>query len=73
MACKQHVPNIQLHCTAEVLLACRWHLFGGNNIEARLSRAFESFDVWRRTMQCNTSLTKFELATFKMTSLLDSL
>ena len=57
-------------CAVEVLLACRWHLFGGNNIDARLSNAFDSFDIWRRAMKLNTSLTKFELATFKMTSLL---
>ena len=54
----------------EVLLACRFKVWGGSNIEERLRRAFASFNAWRIANKVNTSLTKFELKTFKMTSCL---
>ena len=54
----------------EVLLACRWHLFPGHNIEERLQGAFDSFHSWCVAEGKKTSLRKFELKTFKMSSCL---
>jgi len=54
----------------KVLLACRLHLWPGGNIEDRLKNAFQSFDSWRRVRRLSTSITKFELKTFKCTSCL---
>ena len=52
----------------QVLLACRWRVFGGKTIDDRLENAFDSFTSWRIATKTTTSLTKFELKTFKMDS-----
>ena len=52
----------------EVLVALRWKLFAGSTIEARLESAYESFHAWSVGMKQKSSLNKFELKTFKMTS-----
>ena len=52
----------------EVLVALRWKLFEGNTIEARLESAYESFHAWCVGVKKKSSLNKFELKTFKMTS-----
>lgn len=54
----------------EVLLACRWHLFPGANIEERLEHAYGSFHSWCVAEKKGSSLQRFELKTFKMTSCL---
>ena len=51
-------------------MACRFRLWGGHNNDERLSLGFSKFDAWRRAEKKSTSLTKFELKTFKMKSLL---
>lgn len=61
-------PHFEPFLFHEVLLACRFKVWGGSNIEERLRRAHESFNAWRIANKANTSLTKFELKTFKMTS-----
>ena len=55
----------------EVLLVCRWHLFPRANIEERLQHAYESFHNWCVAEKKGSSLQRFELKTFKMTSHLD--
>ncbi len=57
-------------CSSEVLLACRFKIWGGSNIDERLERAYASFNAWRIANKETTSLSKFELKTFKMTSCL---
>ena len=63
-----HISNHAWFLFHEVLLACRFKVWGGSNIEERLQRAHGSFNSWRIANKVNTSLTKFELKTFKMTS-----
>jgi len=58
--------------SAQVLLACRWHVFSGHSIEERLQRAFDSFHSWCIAEKKKSSINKFELKTFKMASLLGS-
>ena len=45
-------------------------MWGGKVIEDRLNRAYESFRSWRVAERTYTSISHFELATFKMKSLL---
>lgn len=52
----------------EVLLACVCKIWGGRNIEQRLANGFASFHTWKTANKQSSSLTKFELKTFKMTS-----
>ena len=54
----------------EVLLACRWSVFGGANIPQRLALAFAAFTTFRVASKLHTSIQKFELATFKITAFL---
>ena len=63
-------PRMAFVSSFEVLLACRFKVWGGSNIEERLQLAHASFNAWRIANKVNTSLTKFELKTFKMTSCL---
>ena len=63
-------PCIVFVSSSEVLLACRFKIWGGSNIDGRLERAHASFNAWRIANKENTSLSKFELKTFKMTSCL---
>ena len=51
-----------------VLCACHWRLWGGANIERRLALAYDDFRRWRVLNKTNSSINKFELKTFKMTS-----
>ena len=60
----------EMRNAGEVLLACRWHVFPGHNIEERLEGAFDSFHSWCVAQGKKTSLRKFELKTFKMSSCL---
>ena len=60
----------EIHKSVEVLLACRWHLFPGHNIEERLEGAFDSFHSWCVAEGKKSSLRKFELKIFKMSSCL---
>ena len=52
----------------EVLLACFCKIWGGRNIEQRLAHGFASFHTWKTANKQSSSLAKFELKTFKMTS-----
>ena len=52
----------------QVLLACRWHVFGGRKNEDRLAAAYDSFHNWCVAERKKSTLKKFELKTFKMTS-----
>jgi len=52
----------------EVLLACVCKIWGGRNIEQRLANGFASFHTWKTANKQSSSLTKFELKTFKMSS-----
>ena len=54
----------------KVLLACRWHVFEGRTIDARLEAAYDSFHHWCVAEKRKSSIKKFELKTFKMTSFL---
>ena len=56
----------------EVLLACRWRVFGGHSNEERLQKAFGSFHAWCVANKKKSSLNQFELKTFKMQSCPDS-
>lgn len=67
-ACVIYVQN-QIYWF-KVLLACRLHWWGGNNIDVRLHNAHLCFDAWRRSRRLSTSVTKFELKTFKCSSIL---
>ena len=58
LACK----NIQ------VLLACRWHVFAGRKNDDRLAAAYDSFHNWCVAEGKKSTLKKFELKTFKMSS-----
>ena len=53
-----------------VLLACRFHVFGGSNIPERLALAFADFTRFRVACKLHTSIQKFELATFKIAAFL---
>ena len=46
----------------------RWKLFHGNNAPDRLQSAFDSFHSWCLVHKKKSSLNKFELKTFKMSS-----
>ena len=59
------------HVKNEVLFACRFHGWPGTNIDQRLENVHASFDAWRRSRRLSTSVTKFELQTFKCSSHLD--
>ena len=63
-----HVFDLHVIGNFQVLLACRWRVFGGKTIDDRLENAFDSFTSWRIATKTTTSLTKFELKTFKMDS-----
>ena len=52
----------------QVLLACRWHVFGGRKNEDRLAAAYDSCHNWCVAERKKSTLKKFELKTFKMTS-----
>lgn len=50
-------------------MACHLRWWPGNNIDERLGHAYSSFNAWRRLHRVNTTVVKFELKTFKCTSL----
>lgn len=57
----------------QVLLACRWRVFPGHSIDERLKHAFNSFHTWCKINKKRSSISKFELKTFKMASCLGSI
>ena len=70
-ACRIDVLKLRNACSKyKVLLAAYWRIFGGSNIEESLQLAFHGFNRWRIQEKINTSVSKFELKTFKMESLL---
>ena len=62
-----------LHTWCEVLLACRWHIWPGHNVPERLGHAFDSFHTWCLSTKKRSSISKFELKTFKMSSYLEQI
>lgn len=54
----------------KVLLACYWRVFVGHNIDERLEGAYNSFRAWCVAEKKQSSLKRFDLKTFKMSSYL---
>ena len=52
-----------------VMLLCRLDIFPGNSIGEKLDAAYQDFNSWCKINKRTTFLKKFELKTFKITSI----